>query len=112
MSDTKTSGPLMVLSDTCDIRPVGDKIIVQPESREETTNSGIVMPTRDTSKPQVALILAVGEGRLSKSGVMLPMPVKVGQRVIYERYSGTEIKAGEKPAILILEVDDIIGVLE
>src|SRR3954451_15459704 len=74
------------------LRPLGDRVVVRPAAREETTRSGIVLPDTSTERPQRGAILAVGPGRVSDEGKQLPMEVKVGDTVLFAKYAGTEFK--------------------
>ena len=92
------------------IQPLEDRILVRPEEGEETTVSGIVIPDTAKEKPQEGTVLAVGPGRRSDTGELIPMEVKEGDRVIYSKYGGTEIKqAGEE--LLILSARDVLAVV-
>jgi len=74
------------------LRPIGDKVVVQPAERETMTPSGIVLPDTSKEKPQEGKVLAVGQGRLLENGDHASIDVKEGDRVIYSKYSGTEFK--------------------
>ncbi len=92
------------------IRPLGEKVIVKPLAQEEKTKSGIVLPDTAKEKPQQGEVLAVGSGRILENGQKVPMEVKVGDKVIYSKYAGTEIKIdGEE--VLILSERDIHAVI-
>ena len=93
------------------IRPLEDRILVRPEEGEETTVSGIVIPDTAKEKPQEGTVLAVGPGKRSdNSGEIIPVDVKEGDRVMYSKYGGTEIKVdGEE--LLILSARDVLAVL-
>jgi chaperonin GroES len=93
------------------LRPLGDKVVVLPTAREETTKSGIVLPDTAKEKPQEGKIVAVGTGRTLDSGEKVKLEVKEGQKVLYAKYAGTEVKLdGEE--YLILSEKDILAVLE
>ena len=92
------------------IRPLEDRILVRPEDAQETTISGIVIPDTAKEKPQEGTILAVGPGKRSDSGELIPMDVKEGDRVVYSKYSGTEITL-EGEDLLILSARDVLAVL-
>ncbi|MEM4724971.1 MAG: co-chaperone GroES [Anaerolineae bacterium] len=94
-----------------DIRPLADRVLVEPIEKEETTPSGIVLPETAKEKPQEGVVLAVGPGRLLDNGERAPMEVKVNDRVIYAKYAGTEIKRNDKK-YLILSEKDILAVLK
>jgi chaperonin GroES len=93
------------------LRPLGDKVVVQPTAREETTKSGIVLPDTAKEKPQEGKIVAVGTGRVLDNGERQKLEVQEGQKVLYAKYAGTEVKLdGEE--YLILSEKDILAVLE
>lgn len=90
------------------IHPLGDRVVVQPSSKEEVTKSGIILPDTAKEKPQEGTIVAVGPGRLDEDGKRIAMEVKVGDKVLYAKYAGTEIKLdGEE--YLILRESDVIA---
>jgi chaperonin GroES len=93
------------------IRPLEDRILVRPEEGEETTVSGIVIPDTAKEKPQEGTVLAVGPGKRSEtSGEIIQVDVKEGDRVMYSKYGGTEIKVdGEE--LLILSARDVLAVV-
>jgi chaperonin GroES len=94
------------------LRPLGDRVVVEPVEREETFAGGaLVMPETAKEKPQQGQILAVGPGRLDDSGKRVAMEVGVGDQVLYAKYSGTEIKI-ENKKVLILKETDILAVVE
>jgi chaperonin GroES len=92
------------------IKPLEDRILVRPEEGEETTASGIVIPDTAKEKPQEGTVLAVGPGKRSDSGELIPVDVKEGDRVIYSKYGGTEIKV-EGEDLLILSSRDVLAIL-
>lgn len=92
------------------IKPLEDRVLVRPEEAEQTTASGIVIPDTAKEKPQEGEILAVGPGKRSDTGDLIPMDVKAGDKVMYSKYGGTEIKLdGEE--LLILSARDILAVI-
>jgi len=94
------------------IKPLGDKIIVKPVGREEMTLSGIVLPdTVDKEKPEQGEVIAVGPGKRLDSGEIAPMSVKVGDRVVFRKYSPDEIKVDGKDVLVISE-NDVVGIIE
>jgi chaperonin GroES len=93
------------------LKPLGDKVVVQPTQREETTRSGIVLPDTAKEKPQEGIIIAVGTGRVLDNGDRAKPEVKEGQKVLYAKYAGTEVKL-EDEEYLILSEKDILAVLE
>jgi chaperonin GroES len=92
------------------LKPLEDRILVRPEEGEETTASGIVIPDTAKEKPQEGTVLAVGPGKRSDTGDLVPMDVKEGDRVIYSKYGGTEIKL-EGEELLILSARDVLAIL-
>ena len=94
-----------------DLKPLGDRVVIEPIEREERTASGIYVPETAKEKPQEGKVLAVGDGRWDEEGKRrLPLDVKVGDRVLYARYAGTEVKLDEKK-YLILSEKDILAIL-
>ncbi len=92
------------------LKPLEDRILVRPEEGEETTASGIVIPDTAKEKPQEGTVLAVGPGKRSDTGDLIPMDVSDGDRVIYSKYGGTEIKIdGEE--LLILSARDVLAIV-
>jgi chaperonin GroES len=93
------------------IRPLEDRIVVRPEEGEETTISGIVIPDTAKEKPQEGTVLAVGPGKRSEnSGELIPVDVKEGDRVMYSKYGGTEIKVDGED-LLILSSRDVLAII-
>jgi len=93
------------------LRPLGDRVVIQPTPREETTKSGIVLPDTAKEKPQEGKILAVGPGRILDDGKREQIDVKQGQKVLYAKYAGTEFKVNEED-LLIVSQKDILAVVE
>ncbi len=92
------------------LNPLGDRVVVKPSAREEVTSSGIVLPDTAKEKPQEGQIVAVGRGRVLDNGERLAPEVKVGDTVLYAKYSGMEIKLdGEE--WLILRESDILAIV-
>ncbi|MFM7736566.1 MAG: co-chaperone GroES [Alphaproteobacteria bacterium] len=93
------------------IRPLQDRVIVKRVQEEEKTKGGIIIPDTAKEKPQEGKVIAVGKGKVDDSGKLRPLDVKAGDRILFGKYSGSEIKIdGEEH--LILREDDILGVLE
>jgi len=84
---------------------LGERLVILPIEQEETTSSGLVLPDTAKEKPQEGEIVAVGEGRLNDEGKRVPMEVKVGDRVIYSKYAGTEYKDGDEEYLILRESD-------
>ncbi len=93
------------------LRPLQDRIIVKRVEEEGKTAGGIFIPETAKEKPQQGEIIAVGKGKLTEDGKLLPMDVKVGDKVLFGKYSGSEIKL-DGIDYLIMREDDILGVLE
>jgi chaperonin GroES len=93
------------------LRPLGDRVVIQPTPREEMTKSGIVLPDTAKEKPQEGKIIAAGPGRINDDGKREPMDVAEGQKVLYAKYAGTEFKIdGEE--LLIVSQKDILAIVE
>jgi len=93
------------------IRPLGDHVVVKRMKEEEKSKGGIIIPDTAKEKPQEGEIVAAGKGKVSDDGKVLPMDVKAGDRILYGKYSGTEIKI-DGDDYLIMHQDDILGILE
>jgi chaperonin GroES len=93
------------------LRPLGDRVVIQPTPREEMTKSGIVLPDTAKEKPQEGKIIAAGPGKITDEGEREPMDVKVGDKVLYAKYAGTEFKVEEED-LLIVSQKDILAVVE
>ncbi|MEG8947059.1 co-chaperone GroES [Rosettibacter firmus] len=93
------------------IKPLADRVIVKPKEAEETTKGGIILPDTAKEKPIEGTVVAVGEGRITEDGKLIAMNVKVGDTVLYGKYSGTEVKIdGEE--YLIMRESDIYGIIK
>ena len=92
------------------IKPLEDRIVVQPLEAEETTASGLVIPDTAKEKPQEGTVLAVGPGRY-EDGKRLPLDVKVGDVVLYSKYGGTEVKYNNEE-YLVLSARDVLAIIE
>lgn len=92
------------------IQPLGDKVLVRPLSQEETTKSGIVLPDVAKEKPQEGEVIAVGKGKYVE-GKMMPIDVKVGDKVLYTKYGPTEIEF-DGQELLIVSESDILGIIK
>ncbi|WP_178337514.1 co-chaperone GroES [Candidatus Avelusimicrobium facis] len=91
------------------IKPLGDRLIVKPIERE-TMKGGIIIPDTAKEKPMEGEVLAAGPGKLDDKGNRMPMDVKVGDKVLYGKYSGTEVKLDDEN-LLIIHQDEILGIL-
>ncbi len=94
------------------IKPLSDRVVLEQVSPEETTKSGIILPgTIEKEKPEQGKVIAVGAGRLLKDGTHAKMEVKVGDKVLFSRYSPTEVKISGKEYLVVKE-EDILGIIE
>ena len=93
------------------LKPLGDRVIVKADEAEETTASGLFIASEAKEKPQSGVVLAVGAGKPDKAGNLVPVPVKVGDKVVYGKFGGQEIKVDGED-LLILRADDLYGVFE
>ena len=93
------------------IRPLGDRILVEPVEQEETIAGGLLLPETAKEKPQQGNVLAVGAGRRDDDGKRIEMDVEVGNKVLFAKYAGTEIKLNGKK-LLIMKETDILGIVE
>jgi chaperonin GroES len=92
------------------LKPLGDRVVVRPLSREETTSFGIVLPDTAKEKPQEGEVLAVGPGRTDDKGQRIALEVKVGDKVLFAKYSGTEFKL-DSEELLVLSERDVLAIL-
>jgi chaperonin GroES len=93
------------------IRPLQDRIIVKRIAEEEKTKGGIIIPDTAKEKPQEGKVVAIGKGKMTDEGKLIPLDVKVGDRILFGKYSGSEVKLdGEEH--LIMREDDVLGVIE
>ena len=90
------------------IQPLEDRVVIRQEDAEQTTSSGLVIPDTAKEKPQEGVVVAVGPGRFDDSGKRLPMDIAVGDKIIYSRYGGTEVKYGADE-YLILGARDVLA---
>ncbi|MBI5968377.1 MAG: co-chaperone GroES [Deltaproteobacteria bacterium] len=93
------------------IRPLHDRIIVKRVEEEEKTKGGIIIPDTAKEKPMEGKVIAVGKGKILEDGKIQPLDVKVGDRVLFGKYSGTEVKIADEEHLIMRE-DDILGVIE
>lgn len=93
------------------LQPLGDRVLVQAVEQKEVKKSGIIIPDTAKEKPQEGKIIAAGKGKTTEDGKTLSMDVKVGDKVLYGKYSGTEIKINDED-YLIMHQEDILGILK
>ncbi|MDO8802953.1 MAG: co-chaperone GroES [Elusimicrobiota bacterium] len=101
MSDTATK---------IKIQPLGDRLIIKAMEAKEIKKSGIIIPETAKEKPQEGEVMAVGKGKLTEEGKLVPMEVKTGDIVLYGKYSGTEIKINDEE-YLIMREEDVLGIV-
>jgi chaperonin GroES len=94
------------------LRPLADRLIVEPIEQEEKTASGIILPETAKEKPQEGKVLAVGPGRKDEEGERISMDVKEGDRVLYAKYAGTEVKLPDDRKVLVLKESDVLAIVE
>ena len=92
-------------------RPLHDRVIIEPVEGREISAGGIIIPDTAKEKPQEGKVIAVGTGIMVKDGKTVPLQVKPGDRVLYSKYAGTEVKFGDETHLVVRE-DDILGILE
>lgn len=92
------------------LKPLGDRVVVKPKGREEQTRGGIILPDTAGEKPQQGEVLSVGPGRLLDNGSRVELDIKVGDTVLFAKYSGTEFKH-EDDDLLILNERDVLAVI-
>jgi chaperonin GroES len=93
------------------LKPLGDRLVVEPKEREQTTASGLILPETAAEKPQEGEVIAVGPGRRDDDGKRVAMDVSLGDRVLYAKYGGTEVKIDGKK-LLILKESDVLAIIE
>jgi chaperonin GroES len=93
------------------IRPLQDRILVKRVEEEERTKGGIIIPDTAKEKPQMGQVIAAGNGKKTEDGKVIPLDVKKGDKVLFSKYSGTEVKV-EGEELLIMREDDILGIVE
>jgi chaperonin GroES len=90
------------------IEPLGDRVVIKPAPKEEVSKGGIVLPDTAKEKPQEGEIVAVGPGRIDDKGKRIAMEVKIGDKVLYSKYAGTEFKLDDEELVIMRE-SDILG---
>ena len=93
------------------LRPLGDRVVIEPTAREEMTKSGIVLPDTAKEKPQEGSVIAVGPGAFDNDGKRIAIDVKVGDKVLYAKYAGTEFKI-DGDELLIVSQKDILAIVQ
>ncbi len=93
------------------IQPLGDRVLIEPLEAEEKTAGGIVIPDTAKEKQQKGRVIAVGKGRVTDEGKLMPLQVKENDQVLFGRYAGTEVKVGPNEYLIVKE-DDILGIIK
>jgi chaperonin GroES len=93
------------------LRPLSDRVIVKPIEKKDEVRGGLIIPDTAKEKPQEGEIIAAGKGKIAEDGKLIPMDVKAGDRILYGKYSGTEVKI-EGQEYLIMHQEDILGIVE
>ena len=93
------------------LRPLGDRVLVKPIEKKDEIRGGLIIPDTAKEKPQEGEIVAAGKGKIGDDGKLIPMDVKTGDKILYGKYSGTEIKI-EGQEYLIMHQEDILGLVE
>lgn len=93
------------------IKPLADRVVIKMTEAEETTSSGIILAGSAKEKPQIAVVVAVGDGKVNDDGEKIPMSVNVGDKVLTSKYSGTEVKV-DGVEYTILKQEDILAIVE
>ena len=92
------------------LRPLGDRVVIKPSAKEEMTKSGIVLPDTAKEKPQEGKVVAVGNGKMNDEGQRIPMDVQEGDRILFGKYSGSEVNV-EDDEYVIMREDDVLAIL-
>ena len=95
-----------------DIKPLGDRVVIKPLEAESKTKGGIVLPDTAKEKPQEGKVVAVGKGKVLENGTVQAPEVKVGDKVLYGKYSGNEITTKEGEELLIMREEDILAIIK
>lgn len=93
------------------IKPLGDRVVLKAAKAEETTKSGIILTSNSQEKPVYSEVVAVGPGKVDEDGKTVPMNIEVGQKVIYSKYAGTDVKIDEEEYTIVRQ-DDVLAVVE
>ena len=94
------------------MQPLGDRVVIKPLEAENKTKGGIVIPDTAKEKPQEGKVMAVGKGKVLENGTLQPLEVKVGDKVLYGKYSGNEITTKDGEELLIMREEDILAIIK
>lgn len=92
------------------IKPLSDRVVIEPLEAEDKTSGGIYLPDTAKEKPQIGKVVAIGPGKVSESGEKIPMEVKTGDKVLYGKYSGTDVTVDKKDYLIVRE-SDILAIM-
>ena len=95
-----------------EMKPLGDRVVIKPLEAEAKTKGGIVLPDTAKEKPQEGKVMAVGKGKMLDNGTVSPLEVKVGDKVLYGKYSGNEITTKDGDELLIMREEDILAIIK
>jgi chaperonin GroES len=95
-----------------EIKPLGDRVVIKSLEAQNKTKGGIVLPDTAKEKPQEGMVVAVGKGKTLDNGTVMPLEVKVGDKVLYGKYSGNEITTAEGEELLIMREEDIFAIIK
>jgi len=101
----------MAVANAIRLRPLGDRVLVKAIEKKDEVRGGLIIPDTAKEKPQEGEIVAAGKGKIGEDGKLIPMDVKPGDKILYGKYSGTEVKI-EGQEYLIMHQDDILGIVE
>lgn len=101
----------MAVATSVKLRPLGDRVLVKAVEKKDEMRGGLIIPDTAKEKPQEGEIIAAGKGKIGEDGKLIPMDVKAGDRILYGKYSGTEVKI-DGQEYLIMHQDDILGIVE
>ena len=93
------------------VTPLGDRILIKPLEQHEVKKGGIIIPDTAKEKPQEGQVIAVGPGKLDEHGKRIPMEVKVGDKILFGKYSGSEVKVADEEHLIMRE-EDVLGILQ
>ena len=93
------------------MQPLGERVLVKPLEHKETKKGGIIIPETAKEKPQEGTVVAIGRGKVADDGKIIPMEVKVGDHILYEKYGGSEIKINDEEYLMMKE-DSIFGIVK
>ena len=101
----------MAVATSVKLKPLGDRVLVKAVEKKDEVRGGLIIPDTAKEKPQEGEIIAAGKGKIGDDGKLIPMDVKAGDRILYGKYSGTEVKI-DGQEYLIMHQDDILGIVE